>query len=173
MSCSDDPERPKLPDDIDSTFTDLQQKDDVFGYLEFMYENMDIDRYPKLLDNGFIFWFSVADYNDGKTPELWARTEELGSARNLFSNFSHGLYGSITKITLDIENEGLWIEVPKTEPPYAGETWYQKKAEYDLTVETTSRYKLHASKNALFTIRQSEVDGENIYRIVLWHDDIQ
>jgi hypothetical protein len=172
-SCSDDdPVRLDPPDQ--SVWPDLVEKDDVFEYLDLVYENMDVDHFPRLLDEDFIFWFSQADYNDGITPEQWRKTEELGSARNMFNNFSHPKYGSITGIDLEITPEGLWVEVPKTEPPYAGETWYQKTAEYRIIVSTTSEFTLQSrERKALFTVRQSELEGKNIYRIVIWNDDVQ
>jgi hypothetical protein len=173
--CIFDPkEKPVPPDIVDKEWPNLTEKDDVFKYIKRVYEDMDIDHFPKVLDDNFIFWFSKTDYADGKTPEQWGRTEELGSARNMFNAFSVEKYGSITSIDLVISPEGLWIEVPMTEPPFAGETWYQKTAEYYIIVETTSEWTLQGSeKKALFTVRQSEVDGEDIYRVVLWHDDIQ
>ena len=173
--CILDPkETPDPPDNGETPWPDLKEKDDVFEYVELVYENMDIDHFPEVLDDDFIFWFSTADYDLGITPEQWGRTEELGSARNMFTSFSVEKYGAITGIDLIITPEGLWIEVPMTESPYAGETWYQKTAEYYIIVETTSEFTLQGTeKKALFTVRQSEGDGENIFRIVLWNDDIQ
>jgi hypothetical protein len=174
VSCNDDPARPRPSGDDKIVFPDLTQKDDIFEYLELVYENMDIDRYPKLLDDGFIFFFSTADYNAGTTPEMWGRTEELNSARNMFSNFAHPKYGAITNIDLDITPEGLWVEVRKTDPPYEGESWYQRTVEYRIIISTTSEFTLQGTeKKALFTIRLAEVDGENFYRIVQWSDDIE
>jgi hypothetical protein len=174
-SCGDDD--PYIPPRVPPkgpNYPDLTQKDHIFEYLELVWEYMDIDAYAKLLDEDFIFWFSQADYNDGITPEYWGRTEELSMARNMFSGFSHPKYGAVTGIDLEVIPEGLWIEIPKTEPPYAGETWYQRTAEYRLIVSTTSEWTLQGQeKKALFTVRQSELDGKNIYRIVMWHDDIQ
>jgi hypothetical protein len=172
-SCKDDdPYRPSGTKQNDA-YPDLTQKDDVFEYLDLVYEERDIDRYPKLLDEDFIFVFSQADFTAGITPEQWGRTAELGSARNMFSNFSHPKYGAVTSIDVEIVPEGSWIEVPKTEPPYAGETWYQRTAQYRIIMETTSAYTLQGTeKKALFTVRLAEVDEENIYRIIQWNDDI-
>jgi hypothetical protein len=173
--CILDPkETPKPPDTLGTVWPDLVEKNDIFEYLDLVYENMDINTFPKLLDEEFTFWFSQADYNDGITPEQWRKTAELASANNMFNNFSHPKYGSITGIDLEITPEGLWIEVPKTEPPFEGETWYQKTAEYFIIVSTTSEFTLQGQeKKALFTVRQSELEGETIYRIVQWNDDIQ
>ncbi len=167
-SCSDDdPYRPSETEEPDP-------KEGVFEGLVHVWENMDIDRYPKLLDDGFIFYFSQADYADGKTPKQWGRTEELASASNIFSNVPHAKYGSITSIDLVITPDSNWIEVPKTEPPYEGETWYQKKVEYDITMDTTSGWTLQGvGRKALITVRLAEVDVLMIYRIVQWHDDIE
>jgi hypothetical protein len=173
VSCKDDPARVRIPP-VESNWPDLTQKDDIFEYLDLVYEEMDIDRFPKLLDDDFIFVFSQADFNRGTTPEQWGRNEELASARNMFTSYAHPTYGAITSIDLDIAPEGLWIEVPKTEPPYDGETWYQKTAEYRIIMETTSQYTLQGNeKKALFTVRLVEVDGVDIYRIVQWSDDIE
>jgi hypothetical protein len=173
--CILDPkETPPPPGGGTTVWPDLKERDDVFEYLDLVYENMDKERFPKLLDDGFIFVFSQADYNAGITPEQWGREEELSSARNMFSNVSHERYGAITGIELEITPEGLWIELPKTEPPYEGETWYQKTAEYRIIAETTSEYTLQGTeRKALFTVRLAEVDGEDIYRIVQWNDDIE
>jgi hypothetical protein len=174
VSCKDDPIRLSPPGDNESVWPDLTQKEDIFEYLELVYEKKDIDHYPKLLDDGFIFFFSQADYNDGITPEQWGRTEELASARNMFTGYANQKFGVITSIELEIFPEGEWIEVPKTKPPYEGETWYQRIAEYRIIMETTSAYTLQGTeKKALFTVRLAEVDGEEIYRIVQWNDDIE
>jgi hypothetical protein len=170
FAACDDPSKPPPPQE--TVYPALDEKDDVFEYLELVYTERNIDRYPKLLDDDFIFWFSIADFNDGQTPEQWGRTEELASATNLFNGYAHPKYGAVTGIDLMITPEGLWTEVAKTEPPYTGETWYQRTVEYYIVVETTSEWTLQASeKKALITIRQSEVEGKNIYRIILWNDD--
>ncbi len=173
--CILDPKETPLPPDTPIIeWPDLKNKDDVFKYLVLVNENMDIERYPKLLDDGFIMFFSKQDYADGKTPEQWDRPQELATARNMFSNVPDEQYGSITKIDLTLTPEGNWIEVPKTEPPYEGETWYQMTVEYDITVDTTSEWQFQGiDRKALFTVRLAEVDGEMIYRIVQWHDDIE
>jgi len=173
--CILDPkETPTPPDTTPTVWPELTDKNEIFEYLEKVYENMDIDHFPNLLDDNFIFIFSTADYDKGTTPQQWSRTEELGSARNMFSNHPVEKYGSITSIDLELTPEGSWIEVPKTEPPFEGETWYQKTAEYRIIVDTTSRYTLQGTeKSALFTVRPVEVDGKTIYRIVQWDDDIQ
>jgi len=172
VSCKDDPTIPKVPPK-ETGFPDLTQKDNVFTYLEMVYENMDIDHYPNLLDDNFVFVFSTADYDKGITPQQWGRTAELSSARNMFTSYAHEKYGSITSIDLALTPEGSWIEIPKTEPPYEGETWYQRTVEYRLIIDTTSRYTLQGTeKTALFTVRPVEVEGKTIYRIILWDDDI-
>ncbi len=172
-SCKDDrPYRPTPPEE--PVWPDLTQKDDVFKYLGMVWEYKDIDRYAKILDEGFIFFFSQQDYAEGKTPEQWGREEELASARNIFSGHAHPIYGSITKIELYLTPEGGWIEVPKTGPPYEGETWYQMTVEYDIIMDATSGWTLQGiDRKALFTVRLAEVDGETFYRIVQWHDDIE
>ncbi|NIM19295.1 MAG: hypothetical protein GTO51_02840 [Candidatus Latescibacteria bacterium] len=168
--CILDPREKGGPPPPDTPWPSLKEKDNVFPYLKRTYEGMDYFHYEILLDEAFIFRFGVDDVG-GDIPESWDRTKDLASTKNMLTGFSVPEYGAITNFTLILTPEGPWIEVPKTEPPYEGEIWYQRTVEYTLIVTTTKDYTLQGlDLRALFIVRYD--DNEEIWRIVQWNDDI-
>ena len=173
--CILDPkETPDPPIKVPPVWPDLTEKDDVFTYIEMVYEQRAYNRYELLLDDNFNFRFGDDDYNSGRTDREMDRIGELGSASNLLGGYSHPTYGAVVQIDLNIQPEGLiWTEIPKNDPPFTGETWYQKSFIYRLTATTNTGTELRGYDiTAYFIVRQSEVDGDNIWRIVQWNDDI-
>ncbi len=174
ISCDDDtPTAPKQKITPD-VWPILEEKDEVFKYLEMVYEQRAYNRYELLLDDNFNFRFGDDDYNSGKTNRDWGRASDLNSASKLLTNFSHPTYGAVVQIDLAIQPQGqIWTEIPKNDPPFTGETWYQKSFQYQLTMVTNTGIAFRGYDiTAFFIIRQSEVDGKNIWRIVQWNDDI-
>jgi hypothetical protein len=173
ISCGDDtPTSPKKKSPA-VVWPSLEEKDDVFDYLELVYTQKDSSRYEKLLDDNFNFRFGDDDYNSGITPRDWDRSHEINSVNNLCNNVAIPKYGSVMQIDLDIYPQGIWTEIPKNDPPFAGETWYQKPFTYRILATTTSGWSLKGYDiRALIIVRQSEVEGKNIWRIVQWNDDI-
>ncbi len=172
LSCDDD--IPTAPPPIKIVYPNLEEKDEIFEYLSLAYNHRNYSRYEKLLDDNFNFRFGDDDYNSGRTDRDWNRTAELTSASRLLGGYVHPAYGAVAQIKLSIQPQGqIWTEIPKSDLPYTGETWYQKSIIYQLTATTNTGIELRGFNiNAFFIIRQSEVDGKNIWRIVQWNDDI-
>ena len=139
-----------------------------------MYEERNYNRYLLLLDDNFVFRFGDDDYNSGKTDRDWGRTDELASAAKLLGGYNHPLYGAVVQIDLNIQPQGtIWTQILKNDPPFTGETWYQKSFKYQLTATTNTGIELRGYDiTAFFIVRQSEVEGKNIWRIVQWNDDV-
>ncbi len=174
-SCRDKqlPTRPASPSQ--TVYPDLKEKDDVFEYIERVYEELKPERYPKLLDEDvFNFRFGDEDYNSGYTPRSWGRTEELAAVQNILGGHAIETYGAVTHADLTLTPEGDWVPIPQTEPPYAGEVWYQKTFSYRFTFTTTTGWDLRTDQDrkALFIVRFTEADGDSCWRIVQWNDDI-
>jgi len=170
-----DRERPRPSPPQPPAWPDLKEKDDVFEYLSKVYNNRNYDRYPKLLDDNFIFKFGVDDVG-GEIPEQWGRTEELQSAQGMFMGRSVPPYGAVDRIDLTLNPEGEWLAIPQTDPPFDGETWYRKTVEYRLIVQTTGGWTLQGlNKKALFDIRYAKSQGDTatVWRIVRWSDAIK
>ncbi|NIM19292.1 MAG: hypothetical protein GTO51_02825 [Candidatus Latescibacteria bacterium] len=171
-SCNDRKLLYKPPAPVEPTCPELKEKDDVFPYLVKVVEERNYECFTRIIDDDFFFKFGVDDVGDD-IPEGWGREEELKSAKNMFSGYPHPVYGAVTNISLWLTPEGPWIEVPKTEPPYEGETWYQRTVEYTFIALTSNDWTLQCLElRALFYIRYAEVDGDSIWRIVEWRDNI-
>jgi hypothetical protein len=155
-----------------SPWEDLKEKDDVFHNLLEAYKQMNIVQYDRLLDEEFIFHFSQADIENGLPQEQWGRADELRSTEHMFSRYEDEKYGAITSIDLILDKSGPWFEF-YPEAPYEGEIWYQKTVTYSITAQTTSPWELQGlDMDALFTVRFAEADGDTIWRIITWYDDI-
>jgi hypothetical protein len=159
-------------------YRDLTERDHVLHNLELSYNRWDITEYARLLDDtNFTFFFSKADYAGGKTPELWDRTEDISRQAKMFDPNYTGNYRVIS-IRLKLQYpSGSWVVTIPDQNEYPGETWYYKSVTYDLTVVTEARPEnitfLTQGLKALFTVRQSEFEGEQKWRIVEWRDDVQ
>jgi hypothetical protein len=171
--CILDPKE-KPPDDKKPPveWPDLTEKDDIFEYIKLVYTQKAYNRYDLLLDNNFNFRFGDDDYNSGLTERDWDRSHEINSVNHILNNKTIPKYGSVIQVDLDIYPEGFWTEISKNDPPFAGETWYQKSFTYRILATTTSGTDLKGYDiKAYFIVRQSEVEGKNIWRIVQWNDD--
>ena len=172
ISCDED--TPTAPENKKDVYPRLEEKDDVIEYLALVFNHLNYSRYEKLLDDNFNFRFGDDDYSSGKTGRDWGRPAELNSVSKLLGGHVHPAFGAVVQIKLSIQPQGqIWTEIPKNDPPYDGETWYQKSFIYKLTATTNTGIELRGFDiTAFFIIRQSEVDGKNIWRIVQWNDDI-
>ncbi len=154
------------------SYKTLKEKDDVFDNLLLAYERGNLAEYGKLFDEAFVFCFSQDDVDQGLAPDYWYRPDELVSAENMFTGYEDQKYGAITSIDLYLDCSGPWFEF-HPEAPYQGEVWYQKTVRYSITAQTTSAWELQAlHRDALFTVRFTEADGDTIWRIISWCDDI-
>ena len=108
----------------------------------------------------------------------WDRASEIAATNNLFG-FGELPPGQppVSDITLTItwnEEGDDWQPVTPPDPTqYPGETWYTQNVDYflDVTAGSTT-YTSGNPIKASFTIRQADVAGETIWRIVSWRDDI-
>lgn len=161
-----------------SAYLDLTERDHVLENLQLCYNQRNFTEYSRLLDESkFVYYFSFADFMEGKTPELWGRLLDLSSAMNLFDLTYPGVYRAIS-IGLSLQYPAdQWITIIPDQGQFPGETWYQKTVYYNLTVVAEAQPEnitfIAQNLQALFTIRQSEVDGEQEWRIVEWRDDLE
>jgi hypothetical protein len=67
-----------------------------------------------------------------------------------------------------------WNPVAPPDPTrYPGEVWYEKTAEYALTVQAGDRTWINAVPlTAYFVVRSAEVGDHTIWQLVTWRDDI-
>lgn len=161
-------------------YKSLHERDDVIENLETAYNQRNIDQYKRLLDNDFIFHFSQTDVdNQTVNVENWDRAAEIAATQNIFDpNFNppNGR-APISSIDLAITfraGEDDWLRVTPSDPvKYPGEVWYEQTVGYFLTVQAgdltlTSQNTINAS----FVIRFAEADGDSIWRIIAWRDDV-
>ena len=176
-SCSDDETTPTNVQT--SKYQNLTQRDHVLENLERAYNDRNINEYDKVLDDNFLFFFSLDDVNDpdNPAPSQWDRLTDTASARNMFNPNWDGGNGRdpIVSITLTLQYlPDSWTPViPEDQVRYPGETWYGKQVGYTLFVQTAGETDyLSEDITAQFTVRSAEVGGRVIWRIVSWRDDI-
>lgn len=164
-SCSDDSDDGVRPDP--SPYKDLTQRDHVLANLELAYTSRDLEEFVELLDEGFVFDLAV---------QQWDRDTEIAAAANMFDeNFSKPGVNPITEIELTLTyeegNDGWEPVIPDDQETYPDETWYKKTVTYDFRFTTESRVYSGNNIQATFVVRQSQVAGTKIWRIVSWADD--
>ncbi len=79
----------------------------VLQNLQKSYIEMNIDQYEKLFDPSYTYIFSPQDIGDGN-PESWGLSDEIVSARHMFSKTDANLDGNIAekvRLTFDIGPE--------------------------------------------------------------------
>jgi len=177
-SCILDPkEKENTPGPPASPYKALdEERDNVLFNLEKSYKERNIDRYDELLDAGFIFHFSAADFKNGwVTVEDWDRAAEIGSALNMFDPNYQGPREPVSNIDLTLtyaEGDDRWIQVtPDDQEKYADETWYEKTVRYNLTVQSGDISFVGDNLQASFLVRWAEVEGVGFWRIIAWRDD--
>jgi hypothetical protein len=171
VSCGDDEVTQPPPPRIE--FKNLRNQDDILFNLELAYNERNPLQYIKLLDDDFIFVFSVADFNSGKVKfEQWDRDAEVTCARLILDP---NLAADNRIVTIDLKldyTKGDWEEEPANEN-HPGESWYTKTAQYDLTMKTADQWEYNArGLQAEFTIRWGETEDGEHWRIVVWRDDV-
>jgi hypothetical protein len=176
-SCILDPKKePPKEEPPPPTFESLKEKDHTLFNLEEAYKQRNIVEYDKLLDDFFVFHFAEADWgaDPPKTPIQWGREAERGATANMFDpNFSKPGQDPISSIDITMSYAAdNWIAVDSGDQVnYPGETWYQKNIRYTLTITAgDDTFFTNGEISALFVIRLAEVEGEQFWRIVSWHD---
>ena len=191
-----------VPQNTRYAYGDLTTREDVLLNLELAYGEANFNEFMKLIDDNFVFYFSAADVSGGQTPEQWDRSAELQATNTMFhldtasgipNSFTSALlftdestwgtikayfYGNSQSTTSSISisliyppGEGAWTAL-QPPPPFDNETWYEKSVTYALAITTGPITFITANLNASFTVRQSDVGGEMIWRIVAWRDGI-
>jgi hypothetical protein len=167
VACSDDED--VFTPRSDSGFKNLTAKDDVLHNLELAYNLPDIEEFRKLLDDEFIFFFSLLDAGTGDIPISWEKPDEILTTTNLFNK---NLPGPLRVTNIDLRLtcvEDDWKEIPQGDE----DSWYSMEVVYHITVQTVSGidYKGNNLK-AQFIVREAIPEGESkkIWRIIRWRD---
>lgn len=156
----------------------LDVKDNLLDNLELAYNQRNIEEYKKLLDptpGVFLFHFSPTDVSEGRvSSSQWGWDEEIGSATNMFSRRPPPPQPAADDIKLELNFAGGdqdWL--PRTPPSHPSEVWYDKPVEYTLRVTVgPTVYTQNKAVQALFTVRWTEINGDSVYQIVTWKDDV-
>ena len=83
-SCSDDNGRVAALPGQTSEYKSLEQKDDILHNLEIAYNMRNYAEVERMLDGGFVFYFSADDVVNGNVSNSsWRRTEELKATSNM------------------------------------------------------------------------------------------
>jgi hypothetical protein len=96
----------------------------------------------------------------------------------MFDPNYNGAYKVISiDLTLDFPSgEGEWTDTIPDQNDFPGETWYNKEATYELKLVAEAQPEnitfLAQGLKALFTVRRSEFEGAQKWRIVEWRDDV-
>jgi hypothetical protein len=172
-SCIFDPEQKPgdVPPPPPPDYKDLTEKDDVLFNLELLYPQRDVTEYDRLLeDDDFIFFFGGSD---GGEFTQYTKQQELQTLTNMGDDSRPDRVLSID-LTLQYA-KGEWTTIYPTDPKYEGETWYQKTVTYRLTVQAAPDMTYVGNDiKAEFTIRLGkDKDGNDIWRIIRWRDDVQ
>lgn len=170
---SSNPEEPDIPS---SPYQSLAVRDNLIFNLELAYNQRNLEAYRKLFDDSgaFQFFFSPTDISNGNVRQTqWGITKELAATGAMFDR--NPLSGpAADDIDLDlnyVEGDSTWQPyVPSSHP---GETWYDKSVEYQIRVRIgVTTYTQNKVAFALFTARFTEVDGDSVWQIVAWRDDL-
>jgi hypothetical protein len=169
---------PPDPDPVEGgSYLPLDKRNNLLHNLELAYKQRVIEEYTKLLDNSgaFIFYFGQDDLSQGiVTSSQWGVGADLASTEALFDRNPPQGEPRADDVVLDLiytDDEDDWFPfVPETHPD---ETWYTRTVEYSLSVRVgLTTYTQNKQVFAKFTARFTEVDGDSLWQIVTWHDDI-
>ena len=178
-SCSDDDSNPVKPKEPAYKCLEvICPRDNVLHNLQSAYNDRNISRYDELLDNDFVFYFSVYDVQYGYvSSEYWSRAAEINANKNIFDpNYSNPTQEPVQDIDLSLaylSGDDEWTPIPAPDQvKYPGETWYQKIVTYNLTVQLSGEFQYRGlNKQAEFTVRAATVESKQVWRIVVWRDD--
>lgn len=149
---------------------DLSQRWHVLNNIEYSYVKRRADVYDELLDEQFVFFFSLGDVNDGQ-PEQWGRTDELAANTALFeSNSVPTPTGPVCRsIRFDLifdPNNIQWVErIPENAPD---EIWYTTTLNYNFTfeMEPDQTFIPGSGLKGEFTVRDVGPDGSPRWQLV-------
>jgi hypothetical protein len=153
-------------------FKNLQKQDDVLFNLELADNERNLTEYDRLLDDAFVFIFSLWDFGTGETPQQWDRNAEFLATMHMLEPAMSG-DSRIVKLGLKLDyTAGDWTPEPPNQD-HPDETWYKKTAGYDLSIATADGWKLRIQGlQAEFTIRWAGTEEDGKWRIVRWRDAV-
>ena len=175
-SCGDDSDDTIVRPDPDA-YRALTLRDNVLYNLEKAWEERNLQCCDDLLDDAFVFHFSVADVKNGSVSvPQWDRAAEMAAVGNMFDpDFIKPGQAPVSEIFLRLwyeEGEDKWEEVVPDQEQFPGETWYSKVFRYSLTVQTGDFTYIGNNLQASVIVRQTEGSG-GFWRIVSWSDDTE
>ncbi len=96
-----------------------------------------------------------------------------GKIKYLFSSEFVNDETSISLSLLYPPGEAFWTAVVPDPVTYPGEVWYEKTADYVLTVQAGElTFTNGGPTRALFVVRFTEAGGDSLWQLVTWRDDI-
>lgn len=154
-------------DGAQRAYRDLTEKDDVLYNLMLAYNQRNLVEFDRVIDANFVFHFSQEDIDNGNVVfEQWDRVSEIRATSNMFDPFFFP--SPITSMYLWLTfSPGAWTSFVAGQ-----ETWYLKDAAYALRVEVGFTTYYSGVRGASFAIRSANVGGQDIWRIVSWHDGV-
>ncbi len=177
-SCILDPKEGKDPPKPVGNYKDLSlERDNVLFNLEKAYNERNIDQYNKLLDEDFVFHFSNLDVKNGVVDVTqWDRAAEYNANKNMFDpGFTKPGVDPVSSISLEltyVPGDDNWSVMDPPDPvKYPDEKWYEKIANYTLTVKAGASEYQGINIQASYVVRRATVDGKSFWRIVAWRDD--
>ena len=159
------------------SYKPLDTKDNLFHNLELAYNQRNFEEFTKLLDSSgvFQFFFSPNDVRDGIVKNSqWGVGQELDATQALLNPAPPPGQPRASSVVLELtfsEGDDEWQPfVPSTHP---NETWYDKSVSYFLEVKVNeTTYTQNKAVIAVFTVRFTEVNGDSLWQIVTWRDDL-
>jgi len=169
---------PNPPSETPAAYLPLTARENLLNNLELAYNERNFERFRELFDSTediFLFFFSPNDVKDGLVKNSqWDLGRELAATEAMFAQGGapgEPIAESIRLELIYVENEDEWQ--PFTPSSHPNETWYDRSVEYFLEVRVgVTTYSQRAPVLALFTVRQVTVDGNDIWQIVTWRDDL-
>ncbi|MEE9271236.1 MAG: hypothetical protein V3V49_13365 [Candidatus Krumholzibacteria bacterium] len=171
-------------------YESLKEKDHVLSNLKKAYNERNLNQYDKLLDVnfGFTFFFSPEDVTSGNVQSAnWDRASELLATGHMFDpTFDPAPHtnpdgsitdpGPISRISLTMEfppGDVAWNQ-QIDDNVHPGEVWYEKTVDYKLVVRAGGDFTFQnaTTLQASFVIHFTELEGDSIYRLVSWRDDL-
>jgi hypothetical protein len=175
--CSD--EGPAKPPPIaPSAYKPLDRRDNLLYNLEQAYNQRNFEEFSKLLERTpgvFIFYFGQADIDMGNAAvPRWDVAVELSATQGLMDRSPPPGQPVADDIVLELdytEDEDNWESFVPTSFPQ--ETWCRKIIGYRLTIRIgPTTHTQNKATYAEFTARFTEVQGDSIWQLVTWRDDV-
>lgn len=157
-------------------FEDLSERDHVLINLEEAYNTKNYNEYARLVDDDFSFFFSKTDIDSGFVKQTsWGKASELNATKNMFSRFAPPGRQPIDDINLTLTytpGEDVWTRDPGEPGNHEGEDWYERTVSYNMSIRAGEDTFISNNITASFVVRNASTEGDTIWRIIAWRDDI-